>query len=270
MKSFLLSTILLSTITGCAGHKKFKQPMKLYKAIHSESRSKDNIVRDVYRHPMETLMFFDVKPHHTVVEIGPGSGWYTEILGPYLKDEGALYLTTFSPKSTRSYAPKLTKLLKDKVSNEEFYQNIKFSVFEPGVETEDIAPAGTADRVLTFRNIHNWMKEGKLEESLANFYRALKPGGVFGVVEHRTRSSKKQDPKAISGYVREDYVIKAAEAVGFKFAAKSEVNANYLDKADHKKGVWTLPPSLRGDETKRVEFLAIGESDRMTLKFVKP
>lgn len=270
MKSVFLTLIVFSMISSCASHKRFKQPVKLFKAIHSENRTTENKVRDVYRHPLETLLFFDVKPNHVVVEIGPGSGWYTEILGPYLKNEGTLYLTTFSEKSSKPYAPKLTKILKEKVSNKDFFANIHFTAFEPGVEMEPVAPEGSADRVLTFRNVHNWMKEGYLKESLANFYKALKPGGILGIVEHRAPADSKQDPEAKSGYVKEEFMIQAAEAAGFQFVAKSEVNANYLDSKNHPNGVWSLPPRLKGQDAQREKFLAVGESDRMTLKFVKP
>jgi predicted methyltransferase len=207
----------------------------------------------------------------TVVELYPGGGgWYTEVLAPYLHDRGTYYAASYDPDSTSDYYRKNSKAYTDKLAtNPAVYGNVKVTVLAPP-EKVDIAPAGSADVVLTFRNIHNWMGDGQAETVFAAAYRALKPGGVFGVTEHRGKPGSVQDPKADSGYVNEDYVISLAKNAGFELAARSEINANPADTKDHPEGVWNLPPALRGGDNDRDKYLKIGESDRMTLKFVKP
>lgn len=242
----------------------------LEQIVASEHRAAENSTRDEFRHPVETLKFFDIQPNHTVVEISPGGGWYTEILGPYLKDEGTLYLTTFAEDSPRSYAAGSNKTIKDLTANKELFGAVNFAVLETPDHINAVAPAASADRVLTFRNVHNWMSDEKAAEVFAAFYDALKPGGILGVVEHRAKTDTDQDPKAESGYVRQDYVIKLAEEAGFEFVEASEINANPKDTTVHPNGVWTLPPRLRAPEGEEETFRAIGESDRMTLKFMKP
>jgi len=267
MKLTLLILFLLFSYS-CA-HKKSGYH-ELHKIVQGTHRSQENIIRNTYRHPVETLDFFEIKPNHKVVEVNPSGGWYTEILGPYLKDSGELYLAAFSASSKRSYAPRLNAKLKKMTQDKTLFGKIHFTVFEAPDNLGPIAPDNSVDRVLTFRNIHNWMKDGKAQEAFKTFFKALKPGGVLGVVEHRAKPNKKQDPKAISGYVREDFVIDLALKAGFEFIAKSEINANYNDNSNHKKGVWTLPPSLRLGDKNKSSYLAIGESDRMTIKFIKP
>lgn len=268
MKHILLFMVLASVGFVHAGHSKSKHALK--KAIHAKHRSVKNKTRDIYRNPYKTLHFFEVEPGMKVIEISPGAGWYTEILSPYLGKKGDLILTTFSDKSKRSYAPKLNQRLKKLISNKKVFKNVSLVTMETPDFVSDLAEKNSVDRVLTFRNVHGWMKDGKAREVFQKFYDALKPGGVLGVVEHRAKTNKRQDPKAKSGYVREDYVIDLAKSVGFKFVAKSEVNANYNDSTDHPNGVWTLPPSLRVKENKKSFYQAVGESDRMTLKFAKP
>jgi len=231
--------------------------------------------RDAARHPAETLGFFGVKGSDTVVELWPGGGYYTAILGPYLRAGGGRLIAA-QMESTPENAPQLDAFQKAFVSKPETYgaiQQTSASKTAPG-----IAPEGTVDVVLTFRNIHNWMSDGYADKIFADAFRALKPGGVLGVEEHRLPSRRDQDPTAGTGYVKETYVIQLAEAAGFKLEAKSEINANPKDKADHPLGVWMLPPSLRapapGSELAKTYdpeiYKAIGESDRMTLKFRKP
>lgn len=245
---------------------------KLSKIITGEHRSEKNIQRNIYRHPVETLMFFEVEPNMKVAEISPGAGWYTEVLGPYLKDHGEYYLTGFSEKSDKPYAAPLNVKVRTMVADKNLYGKIYFSTFEAPILFEDIAPENSLDRVLTFRNIHNWMKDGDVNAAFSKFFKALKPGGILGVVEHRATTKDKQDPRAESGYVREDYVVELAKKAGFEFVAKSEINANPKDDTSHPKGVWTLPPSLRLKDTVKdqSQWLQIGESDRMTIKFRKP
>lgn len=268
MKCFFICSLLslFSFNISYAG----KEGAALKKVLKAEHRSEQNKNRDVYRNPYETLKFFEVKPGMKVIEVSPGGGWYTEILSPYIGKKGELILTIFSDQSKRSYAPKLNKRIRSLVANKKVFKNIKFVTMETPSFVSELAEKNSMDRVLTFRNVHGWMKDGKAKEVFQKFYDALKPGGILGVVEHRAKNNKKQDPKSKNGYVREDYVIELAKSVGFKFVAKSEVNANYHDSADHPKGVWTLPPSFRGKKEKRSFYEAIGESDRMTVKFVKP
>jgi predicted methyltransferase len=238
--------------------------------LNGAHRSEANQARDPYRHPVETLSFFGIKDDMTVVEIFPGGGWYTEILAPYLKDKGAYYAAGNDPVSTSEFARKSAKAFKDKLdANPDLYGKVKISVLAPPGKTA-IAPPGSADMVLTFRNIHNWMAGGYADQVFAAMYAALKPGGILGVVEHRGNPKILQDPKAGSGYVNQDYAIKLAEKAGFKFVGSSEINANPKDTKDYAKGVWTLPPTFALKDQERAKYIAIGESDRFTLKFIKP
>ena len=229
-------------------------------AIAGPDRSEANKARDKYRHPIETLTFFGIQPGMTVVEISPGAGWYTEILAPFLKDHGKLYEAVGGGAGAKTFAEKLKADPTD-------YGRVIVTTLKPPAETE-IAPAGTADMVLTFRNVHDWIAHGNAEDYLKAFYRALKPGGILGITDHRADPSQPQDPSAKNGYVRQDYMIRLAEQAGFKLTGASEINANPKDLRDHP--VWYLPPTLRQGEKDRARYLAIGESDRMTLKFAKP
>jgi predicted methyltransferase len=242
----------------------------LQQVINGKHRSAEHKHRDQYRHPEQTLTFFDVKADMTVVEISPGEGWYTEILAPYLKDKGKLYAAHFSPDNPEAYFKKSLSDFLDKVHKQpRLYDKLEITVLQPPKEVQ-IAPDGSADRVLTFRNVHNWMKNDQATAVFSAMFKALKPGGILGVVEHRASPIKPQDPKAISGYVNEDYVIALARNAGFEFLAKSEINANPKDTKNHPEGVWTLPPTLKLKDKDREKYLAIGESDRMTIKFIKP
>ncbi|RDX37559.1 methyltransferase domain-containing protein [Kangiella sp. HD9-110m-PIT-SAG07] len=240
--------------------------------LTSGHRSDKNKQRDQYRNPKETLGFFDIKPGMTVVEIAPGGGWYTEIIAPLLGPNGKLYAAHFDPNSDVEYYRNSREKFGNKMeADADLYSNVEITMFQPP-EIFDIAPEGSADAVVTFRNVHNWLRGGRSAtvDSFKAMYKALKPGGVLGVVEHRLPKSIEQDEKASSGYMHQAFVIDVAQEAGFKLVASSEINANPKDTAQHPKGVWTLPPSLRlGDEDKQ-KYLSIGESDRMTLKFVKP
>jgi len=246
-----------------------KDIKRLQAVIAGDHREAKNKARDIYRHPFETISFFGVKPAMTVVEIFPGGGWYTEILGPYLNDQGRYYAASWAKDSKSQRIQGWLKKYHAKLA-------ARPGLYGGAIVTElsrtktNIAPAGTADMVLTFRNVHNWMKRGYEAVIFNAMYKALKPGGVLGLVEHRGNAEDFQDPQALSGYVNQDYAIELAEAAGFKFVAASEINANPKDTRKHPKGVWTLPPSLRLKDKDREKYLAIGESDRMTLKFVKP
>jgi predicted methyltransferase len=242
-------------------------------AINGSQRSPDNEKRDTYRHPYETLAFFGIRPDMTVVELSPGGGWYTEILAPYLRERGKLIAAGATPGSKAANVARAGERFKQKLdANPAAFGKVQLGAFEPANGVFDYAPKGSADMVLTFRNVHNWTEEGdaRLKGVFRSVYDALKPGGVFGVVDHRLPAAAKQDATTSSGYVHEAYVIRMAEAAGFKLMAKSEVNANPKDTADHQGGVWALPPTYGNKEVNREKYAAIGESDRMTLKFVKP
>lgn len=238
--------------------------------VANPDRDAANVARDAYRHPEATLAFFGVKPDSVVVEILPGGGGYwTEILAPYLKERGH-YVAAVGDRSSTSDEMKtmIAAFTAKFVGKPERYGAIEVTQFAG--DKYPVAAPGSADLVLTFRNIHNWMAQGDAPAAFATFYKALKPGGVLGVEEHRGRADAPQDPLAKSGYVREDYAIALAEAAGFKFAGASEINANPRDTKDYSVGVWALPPTFRLKDVDRDKYAAIGESDRFTLKFVKP
>jgi predicted methyltransferase len=243
---------------------------RLRALVDSPQRDAKNTARDKYRHPFELLDFFGIPDNAAVVEIDPGgAGYWTEILAPYLKDHGR-YIAANGPKDSpseevqRGNAAFAAKVGGDPTN----YAKVETVEFDPG--GKGLTASGDADFVLTFRNIHNWMKDGTAEAAFAAFYKALKPGGVLGVEEHRARDDQPQDPQAKSGYVRQDYAIQLAEAAGFKFVGASEVNANPKDTKDYPEGVWTLPPTFRLKDKDRDKYAAIGESDRFVLKFFKP
>lgn len=226
--------------------------------------------RDDFRHPCATLAFFEVGPEQTVVEIWPGAGWYTAVLAPLLREHGQLYTAHWRVDSDVEYFRKGRANFERRLAEKpNVYDRVRVSILEPPRYVM-IAPPGSADRVLTFRNVHNWVKADTAEAVFAAMFRVLKPGGILGVVEHRASPDTSLETMIESGYVTEARVTMLAEGAGFQFVEASEINANPKDDRDHPKGVWTLPPSLRLGETDRERYLAIGESDRMTLKFVKP
>lgn len=243
----------------------------LQRLATGDHRSASNKQRNEHRHPVETLVWFGIRDDMTVVEIWPGrGGWYTEILAPFLKEKGKYYAASFDAASEIDYVRSGAQQFKEKLAaNPELYSEVTVTELAPPQKV-DIAPEGSADMVLTFRNVHNWMGNGHAEEVFQAMYRALKPGGILGVVEHRGNPDQPQDPKAVSGYVTEEHVIKLAEGAGFELVDRSDINANPKDTKDYPQGVWTLPPTLRLGDTDREKYTAIGESDRMTLKFRKP
>ncbi len=231
-------------------------------------RSPGNVARDPYRHPAQTLAFFGIRPTSTVVEILPGSGgYYMEILAPWLKDQG-LYIAANRDGSLPQYQADHEKLLLRLKTEAHLYGKVQVTPFR--ADRHAIAPAGSADVVISFRNLHNWMDDKELDASLKAFYLALKPGGVLGIVDHRGRTDQTQEAQQASGYVRQDLAIAMIEKAGFKFDASSEANANPKDTKDYPEGVWTLPPSYRLKDQDRDKYRAIGESDRFTLRFLKP
>ena len=238
-------------------------------ALSGEQRSEKNAARDEYRHACEILEFFGLREGMTVVELSPGGVWYTELLAPLMADNGRYYAAHGSVNggayARRSLGSYLVKLGQD----DAIYGRVIVSELNPP-EAMAIAPDGSADLVLAFRNIHTWMRAGVLDDVLESVFVALKPGGVFGVVQHRGLEGSSVEDMKNTAYVTEDHVISAVEAAGFTLADRSEVNANPKDTADYESGVWTLPPSLTLGDEDRKRYMAIGESDRMTLKFTKP
>jgi predicted methyltransferase len=258
-----LSSIFLCAMVAVPGAVA-AEPVSIEKIMAGEHRSDANRARDVYRHPKETLAFFGVKPESTVVEIFPGGGWYTEILAPLLRDSGR-YVAAFPAQSTRGL-----KNFQDKLAAKPTVYD-KVRIMPLGVpDALNIRPEGGADFVLTFRNVHNWVDDDNVDAFMKSFYDALKAGGVLGVVEHRAKTGTKLRASIESGYMSEEFVIKHAQMAGFKLDQKSEINANPKDTKDYKQGVWTLPPVLTEKDVDRAKYLAIGESDRMTLRFIKP
>ena len=227
----------------------------LEQAVNSEDRSPDNVARDIYRHPYETLSFFGIKPDMTVVELNPGGGWYTEILANYIHYPGTLITAQGS-----YYFEGFEK----KMNSNPMYGRVEIVNLN-----SNLAEPNSVDAVITFRNLHNWLGAG-MDSIFRSSFKALKPGGSFGVVEHRAKPGTDFETMKTSGYVTEDHAIEVALKHGFELVEKSDINANPKDTKDHAKGVWTLPPTYRLKNKDRDKYSAIGESDRMTLLFKKP
>ena len=243
------------------------------KAMTGSHRPDANKARDKYRHPKETLLFFGLKADMTVVEVWPSTGWWTEILAPVLKDGGQYYAAWFATqaKGAPDFLIEREKGFDAMVAGRPdlYGKVVKTALLAP--EYVDIAPKGSADMVLTFRNVHNWAKAGNADAMFKAFFDTLKPGGILGVKDHRAKPGTTFQRQIDSGYMTEAWVIETAQKAGFKLDNKSEINANPKDRADYPGGVWTLPPTLRNvADAEKAKYLAIGESDRMTLKFVKP
>ncbi len=224
--------------------------------------------RDQFRHPTETLNFFGITSEMSVVEISPGGGWYTEILAEYLT--GTLFAAHYDPNAERAYYRNSQSKFAAKIAkNSVLYGNVKMRIFDA---TNQILNTGdsSADAVVTFRNVHNWLGTASEATSFALFFKTLKPGGILGVVEHRAPAGTDRKTMQKSGYMTQDFVVELGRRAGFIFEQSSEINANPKDTADHLEGVWTLPPSLTLGEQDREKYLTIGESDRMTLRFRKP
>ena len=242
----------------------------LDQALAGAWRSPENVARDQYRNPRDTLAVFGIETGRTVIEISPGAGWYAEILAPWLRTGYVAAVT--DPQSqpeggSRDYAARAKDGLERVfASKPEQYADARVVAFDPKAPV--FGPAGSADAVVTFRNVHNWRGSGTAESMFKGFFEVLKPGGVLGLVEHRAAGDVADDDR--SGYVGQDQVIALATAAGFRLDEASEINANPRDTRDHPNGVWTLPPGNRHDAEDRQQYQAIGESDRMTLRFIKP
>lgn len=244
---------------------------QLLDIINSEHRSVINKQRDVYRHPLQTLTFFQIKPEMTVVEIWPGKGWYTEILAPYLKNGGGKFIAAGFPQHE---GPQWRQDMQADyqawlAASPESYDQVKIVELGPP-SYWTIGPDNSVDAVLTFRNVHNWLKGDYATEIFNAFYRVLKPGGILGITDHRAATDTDLATMKKSGYLDQNLVIDLAKQAGFVLEETSEINANPRDTKDYAKGVWTLPPTLRLGEQDREHYLSIGESDRMTLRFSKP
>jgi predicted methyltransferase len=257
-------TWLLATIAAAAT----APDAALQAALASPQRTPKYVQRDAIRHPQAELEFFGLRPDQTVVEISPGGGYWTEILAPYLKASGTYYVAIPPANDPEAVAPDKDPYQLKLKADPATYGRIHLT--ELGPEHYAVAPDGSADLVLTFRNLHNWMGGGYADQALAGFYRALKPGGILGIEDHRARTDRPQDPKADDGYVRQDYTIELARKAGFEFVGSSEINANPRDTKDWPEGVWTLPPTLTLKDKDRAKYLAIGEADNYVLKFRKP
>lgn len=261
---------IAALIAGCAAHPALdsRTASELDRILASDHRSPSNRARDPHRHPKETLLFFGIEPDMTVVEVWPGAGWYTEILAPLLRENGKLYAAQLDPGASE-YAKNVVTGFRAKLGGAPaLYDKVIVTTLAANAK-EPIAPAESADLVVTFRNLHNWMMFGWERQALEAMHAALKPGGILGIVEHRGDPDVSQDPKAASGYVNEAFAIELIESVGFELIDRSEVNANPKDEKNYEKGVWTLPPTFAAGDENRQHYAAIGESDRFTLKFRK-
>lgn len=241
---------------------------RLAAMIASDHRSPRNRARDVWRKPAETLTFFGIEPRHTVVEVLPGSvGYWLEILAPYLRDEGLYIAAGRDERATPVYLKDHERLLEKLAADPARFGKTRVTKFNAGLH--EIAPPASADFVLTFRNLHNWIDRKEIDGALQAFDRALKPGGVLGVSDHRGRTDMSQEAQERTGYIRQDYAVALIEKAGFRLAGASEAKANPKDTKDHADGVWSLPPTFRSGDRDRDRYAAMGESDRFLLKFVK-
>lgn len=263
-----ISRLILAAVLVCASLGTAQAAdRKLKTAISAPDRSAKMVARDSARHPYEILHFIGLKPTQTVLEILPSGGYWSEILVPYLKAHGQYIAAIPESGDFPEQVHERTSFQQFQAADPARYGKIKVVDFSPPYAL--VAP-GSVDVILTFRNLHNWMKRGTQDQILASFYRSLKPGGILGIEDHRGRADKPQDPQATDGYIREDYAIALIEKAGFKLVAKSQIGANPKDTKDYPAGVWTLPPVLKLGDKDRAKYQAIGESDRFTLKFVKP
>jgi predicted methyltransferase len=239
-------------------------------ALEGAHRAPENSARDDSRHPQQTLEFFGLQDGMTVVEIAPGGGWYTEVLAPLMKDNGTYYAAHHSLNAPGSYyRNSLGKFLQKLAADPDVYGQVQITqLAAPDMVT--LAPAGSADLVVGFRNVHSWLRGDSLGETLNAAFTALKPGGTLGLVQHSTTADITVEVMKKTGYLPQAYIVAAAEKAGFKLASSSDINANPKDPGDHPNGVWSLPPGFRGGDTDKAMFAAIGESNRVTLKFSKP
>jgi predicted methyltransferase len=257
-----MATAASPTPASTVSHAQFANVLK------GDWRVAQNAARDQYRHPEQTLQFFGLRDDQTVIEITPGNGWYSELLAPLLKDKGH-YVAAIVAPDVSDYAKKSADSLKQKYAADPArYAKVELVEYAPKAPV--FGHPGSADTVLTFRNVHNWVDAGNEAATFKAFYDVLKPGGTLGVVDHRAKPGTTAKDNEKNGYLPTEYVVKLAQNAGFTLAGASEVNANPKDTKDYPDGVWTLPPALVKGEQDKAKYLAIGESDRMTLRFIKP
>jgi len=262
---YVLALVVAAGLLGVSGPSGVDPA--LADAIASKARSAKFVARDAARHPAEELTFFRIKPTMTVVELWPGGGYWTEILAPYLAAHGTYYAAiagAADPEENAS-AKKWREMVAAQGAR---YGTVHVTQFDK--QRLEPAPAGSADLIVTFRNLHNWYGDGYADPAIAACFKALKPGGLLGIEDHRGRTDRPQDPKAESGYLRQDVVVKLVEKAGFKLVGTSEINANPKDTKDYPGGVWTLPPTLSEGDKDRAKYMAIGEADNFVLLFQKP
>ncbi len=262
-----VSTMLVLGIGGIAAAPAPAPDPGLVAAVADPARTAAFVARDKARHPAEELAFFGISPKMTVVELWPGGGYWTEILGPYLAKGGTYYASLNAPGDQEEDVG-VQRWRARVAAQKDRLGTLHETVLGGG--HFDIAPPGSADLVVTFRNFHNWMDDGTVDQAVAAAFKALKPGGILGIEEHRGRNDKPQDPKAKDGYVREDYAVALVKKAGFVLVGSSEINANPKDTKDWVDGVWTLPPTLSQKDKDREKYLAVGEADNFVLKFQKP
>jgi predicted methyltransferase len=269
MPDMMIRSMTVALLALAVSAPAFAADSALEKAVADPARSAAFSSRDSFRHPAAELEFFGIKPTDTVVEIWPSGGYWTEILAPYLHDKGKLYEAGLPSDTGKDGIDKARAKFQGKLDADPARFG-KITVTQFWKDHYDIAPAGSADLVVTFRNLHNWMPEGYADDAMAAFFKALKPGGILGIEDHRAPTTTEQDPKADNGYVRQDYAIALAKKAGFEFVGSAEINANAKDTKDWPKGVWTLPPSFALGDQDHDKYAAIGEADNFVLKFRKP
>ena len=269
MRKLALLLMMVAPTALADGHHGAHANLNWDVALAGDHRSDANKARDAHRHPKETLSFFGLEPDMTVLEVSPGGGWYTEVLAPLLSEHGKLIAGHGSPNGSAYSRRSLGRYLQKLGENRDIYSGVDVRVMQPPTAPIDLA-AGSVDLALVFRNVHSWLRAGNADAALADIFRSLKPGGTLGIVQHRGKEGISLDEMKRKAYVPESKVVAMAEAAGFVLEASSEINANGKDTKNYPKGVWTLPPSFTEGDKDRAKYAAIGESDRMTLKFTKP
>lgn len=271
-----MKRLIFATIAICLATQSFADstplPVRVAESMDGPHRSIENKARNQYRHPVATLEFFGIEDGMKVMEIWPGGGWYTEILAPVMRNNGQLIVALWDPavEGQPQYRYSLPKQMeKTFAENPDIYDQVETVFFSPP-ESDSLGEAESVNAILTFRNVHGWINSGDAQAIFNEFARVLRPNGILGVVQHRADEGTDPAVTAKKGYVSEQAVIELATNAGLKLSGSSEVNANPNDSKDYPDGVWTLPPSYELGDTDREKYAAIGESDRMTLRFVKP
>jgi predicted methyltransferase len=271
MSGYALAALGLAVLTAACASSSSGQSTAdaLIVILAGDQRPPEERARDAYRHPKETLLFFGIRPEMKVMEVWPEPGWYTAVIAPLQREKGKYYAAVIAEDPSSKYIThRLEEYRSRLAARPDLYDRVTVVSFP--ADGGDAVPPGSVDMVVTFRNIHNWMARDQAAQAFRTMFRALKPGGILGVVEHRGNPAVPQDPKAKSGYVNEDYATRLIEEQGFRLVAKSEVNDNPRDTKDYEQGVWTLPPTYRLGAKDHDKYAAIGESDRFTLRFIKP